>query len=402
MGISPLHAELLILEHKRKPLPPVVHLLGRQTVILGIDRAIALIRSHGVEPHPVGLEIDRQTLGAQSVGAEYVSDRTFFGMLGVHKVLAIDHADYEGAEIILDLNEPVPEAYHGSVDFVFGGSVLDNIFDPAAYMKNVARLLKPGGRLFDQNILSQHHHPYCLVSPAWVLDYFVVNRFRYCLVYVTEHAGAGFAHVYALEPSADDLTSDFGPPRGGIPIGFSVVAEKGPHSTSELSPIQDQYRSEQDRAAYRDRLAEMLVADKRPRFRAPTALELLRLGTRASRSYRYLGVAGGTIGSSPASETGLRILEATYGGNCLAIPIDRSAVCAVYRGNATDTLASLANGSARWRWTVDVNMLGDPAPGHGKDLEVYYVDDGDPQLRLRRAYLAPEAAGQVLELSRFG
>src|SRR5215471_18899596 len=52
-----------------------------------------------------------------------------------------------------------------SVDFLFGGSVLDNIFDPATYMVNVSKLLRPGGRVFDQNIISQVHHPYLLVTP---------------------------------------------------------------------------------------------------------------------------------------------------------------------------------------------------------------------------------------------
>jgi hypothetical protein len=387
----------MILEHKRKPLPAVVHLLGRQTVQLGADRAIALIRSHGIEPHAVDLEMDRQTRGAQAAAADYISDRTFFGMLGVRKVLAIDCADYEGAEIILDLNAPLPQAHFGSVDFLFGGSVLDNIFDQAAYLRNVSRLLNTGGRLFEQDILSQHHHPYCLVSPAWVLDYFVVNQYRYCSIWVSEQAAAGFAHLYALEPSADDFISDFGPPRGGLPLGFTVVAEKGPQSTSDVSPIQDQYRSARDADVYRNHLAEMSDAGRPQHFRSPTAGELLQLGIRRSRSYRYLGVIS-AVTPQRRDEAGLRIMEATYGGNCLASPISRSAICSVYRGNATDVLASLANGFREWRWTVDVRLLGDPAPGVGKDLEVYYVVGCDPQLRLQRAYLPAEAAGQILEL----
>ena len=374
MGITPLHAEFLILEHNR-PLPEVVHLLGRQTVVLGIDHDIALIRSHGLEPHNVNLEIDRQTHGAHAAGQDFISDRTFFGLLGVKKVLAIDYTDYEGAEVILDLNKPVPDAYEGSMDFIVGGSVLDNIFDPATYIKNTSRLLRPGGRLFDQNILSQHHHPYCLVTPAWVHDYFVVNRYASCMVYIGEYAASGFVHLYRLAPSADDFMSDFGPPRGGLPIGFVVIAEKGPQLTWQLVPIQDQYRSEEDSVRYRDHLSDMMEARPIGGFRAPSAADLARLGIRASKSYRYLGVVGGAAGTAgwPSVElattgaaSGLRILEATYGGNCLANPPDRSAVCAVYRGNATDILASLANGLDRWQWVVSVHTLGGSRPRPGK------------------------------------
>src|SRR5262245_57188207 len=154
MGITPLHAHLIALEHKRRPLPPTVHLLGRQTVYLTVEGAEKLVRACGVEPHDASVELDVETRGAAALRGEFVSDRMFFAMLGVKKVIAIDHTDYEGAEVIIDLNVQLPEAHMPSVDFLFGGSVLDNIFDPATYMVNVSKLLRPGGRVFDQNVIS--------------------------------------------------------------------------------------------------------------------------------------------------------------------------------------------------------------------------------------------------------
>jgi hypothetical protein len=62
----------------------------------------------------------------------------------------------------------------------------------------------------------------------------------------------------------------------------------------------------------------------------------------------------------------------------------------------------MANGADRWHWRVDVNILGDPAPQRGKDLEVYFVHSSDSTLRLRRAYIPAEAAGQELLLPGAG
>ena len=105
MGISPLHAELIIREHKFRPLPKTVHLLGRQTVNLSYQKMLGILKKHGITPSEVPIEIDRTTSGAIASGQDFISGATFFGLLGVEKIRAIDHSDFEGADIILHLNE---------------------------------------------------------------------------------------------------------------------------------------------------------------------------------------------------------------------------------------------------------------------------------------------------------
>jgi hypothetical protein len=412
MGITPLHARLIVLEHKRRPLPPTVHLLGRQTVYLTVEGAGRLIRACGVEPQSTLIELDVQTRGAAALQSEYISDRMFFSMLGVEKIVAIDYTDYEGAEVIIDLNVPLPDPHVESIDFLFGGSVLDNIFDPATYLINVSKLLRPGGRVFDQNVISQIHHAYLLVTPAWLLDYYVINRFENLQVYIAEHSAGGFIHMYGVLTSADEMVSDFGPPRGSLALGVIVIAEKGMQSTADVLPIQDQYRSETDWGRYRASVEAMSGNEPLPMFEAPTALEMVRLDVRRSKSFRYLGVLRPNETHSSDVKSfegdlphqigvgGLRIIAATYGGCGLGAVPTVAGVCAAYRGNVTDILASLANGHDEWHWTVDVQILGDPLPTVGKDLEVlyYFADEIGP--KVRRAYIQPEAAGKALVLSR--
>ena len=403
MGITPFHAELIIREHRRKKLPETVHLIGRQTVLLTLEQALGRLRAAGVDPAATVIEVDQQTRGALAAQQEFISDRTFFGLMGVRNVRAIDYTDYEGADIILDLTKPLPASHGATVDFLFGGSVLDNIFDPTTYLKNVSQLLRPGGRLFEQDIISQHHHPYCLITPAWILDYFVVNAYAHCSVYICEDSSAGFVHLYGLRPDSDDIISDFGPPRGGLSMGVVAIAEKGEVSTGDAVPIQDQYRSADDHARYRSQLLAMEGRDDFFTFPTPTRLELCRLGTRTSKSFRYLGVirppgVHPELTEEGGDVRGLRIFQATYGGNCSDMKLAKGGVSAVYAGNVTEVLACLFNGMDSHAWCVDVNVIGDPAPQCGKDLEVLYSDLSEGVPRLRRAYIPAEASGRVLAL----
>jgi hypothetical protein len=279
------------------------------------------------------------------------------------------------------------------------------MFDPAFYLKNACDLLRVGGRLFENDLLSQHHHAYCLVTPGWLLDYFVINRFAKCCVYIRESSPFGIGHMYALDPDPDDIISDFGPPRGQLEQVMMVIAEKGEGAGSGETPIQDQYRSVEQLKVYRERWVAMKSRLQFFDFAVPTSLELCRLPKRTSKSFRYLGVFRP---SSVSVETnhinqegmirGLRILEATYGANCSDVDLPKSGISSLYRGNVTEVLASLFNGAELQRWRIDVNALGDPAPQCQKDLEVIYTNLSDDTPRVLRAYIPAEASGQTLTL----
>jgi SAM-dependent methyltransferase len=255
MGITQQHALMIMREHMYRPLPETVHLLGRQTVHFDYETARGLFDLVGLEAKPVEVEIDRDTLDSKVVAdSQFISDRTFFEMLGVKEIRAIDHSDYEGADIIIDLNRPIGEKEEGSVEFLFGGSVCDNVFNPAGYIQNVARLLKPGGRLLDQNVAVDRHHPYVILPPEWYFDYFVLNKFADCKVYIFEIEK--FWNVYHLE--GPDVTrriiDNFPQASIDVTLGVFIIAEKGEGSTWEFSPAQDQYRGEQEWRRFDDGL----------------------------------------------------------------------------------------------------------------------------------------------------
>jgi hypothetical protein len=88
------------------------------------------------------------------------------------------------------------------------------------------------------------------------------------------------------------------------------------------------------------------------------------------------GVKSGAGGGGAAA--GIRVLEATYGGNCGA-----------GRNNAGAHIASVCNGRGECNYRVDVSLLGDPAPNCPKGYEVHYQCAAGGQAL--RADFSPEA-----------
>ncbi len=179
--------------------------------------------------------LDRQTWRAE--GQKFIRDDTFFRLLGVPELRALDHSGYEGAEIIHDLNRPIPAHLENTADFILDGSTLDNLFSPSTAIQSVARMLRPGGRFLSVNMQSFHSDSYSLTNPYWFLDFFTVNGFADCRVYATTHGDRGELNVYAVDPTARR-------DRAFRPLevtGLMVFAEKGADSTWEAIPSQRYY-----------------------------------------------------------------------------------------------------------------------------------------------------------------
>lgn len=415
MGITLFDADIIVQEHCFKPLPETIHLLGRQTVHFSYEQALHLLARHGVAPASVKIEFDNLTRDARISEERFISDTTFFRLLGVKQVMAIDHSDYEGAEILVDLNCPLPARLEGTAEFIFGGSVLDNVFDPAGYIRNITRLLRPGGRIIDSNACSFSRHAYALASPAWYLDYCVTNQFADCSVYAIEsgpHFCDNVTHVYGFDITPwDDLVPNLGDPPAGLLSGVVLIAEKGDGTAWDYTPSQDGYRNAEEWERYRTALAR-IKAGTRPflRFSRPSPMEVTAYPIRRARGLTYLGcfnpaaaatfdpVRHSTVIDEEITQ-GIRIVEATYGWSQRNAVMHRTGMVPIYRGNVTGILAFLLNGRDGCDMEIDARVLGDPAPDLPKDLSVRYYDATEPQPRLQHVYVPAEAHGKRLVIS---
>jgi SAM-dependent methyltransferase len=70
-----------------------------------------------------------------------------FGMLGSSRIDCMDNSSYEGANIIHDLNKPLPDSLAEQYDLVYDGGTLEHVFQFPTAFESMLRMVKLGGHL---------------------------------------------------------------------------------------------------------------------------------------------------------------------------------------------------------------------------------------------------------------
>lgn len=65
--------------------------------------------------------------------------------LGARSVDSLDASDYEGANIVYDMNKALPADLLGRYDFVYDGGTLEHIYNYPQALENLSNLLRSGG-----------------------------------------------------------------------------------------------------------------------------------------------------------------------------------------------------------------------------------------------------------------
>lgn len=265
MGISPVNAQAIIREHLFKPLTGTVMAIGRQTFLFSPEDALRMFESCGVaspmvDPATIPLDNDTKNIAA----GRYIRDDGFFKLLGIDDLRSLDVDAYEGADVIHDLNQPLPTKLENIADVIIDGSTLDNVFNPAEAIRNLSKMLRPGGRLISFNMGSNHYNPYLILTPGWLYDFFVVNEYSDCRLYAVVYDGSGSVMALTVDPK--NITPEISTiwnVQTPHTMGLCVIAEKGKRSTSDRSPTQIHYATPEIKNAYTKAL-EPIRASARP------------------------------------------------------------------------------------------------------------------------------------------
>ena len=187
-------------------------------------------------------------IGRQKIENSEMTDIELFRQFpGVTSIRALDVTKADGADIRWDLNEPVPPHIWNTCDFLFDGSCLDNIFNPAEALRSLSLMLRPKGRMMIAEHGTAIQGALVVFSPEWFFDFFAANDYGDCQITLfscpgmTGHnwtAHTWDAYVNDLPVSATPQIGDF--------INL-VIAQKGWQSTNHRSPVQAQYREEDGR-----------------------------------------------------------------------------------------------------------------------------------------------------------
>lgn len=235
MSILPQVARMIVKEYLHRPIIGDVVLIGRQSVLLSEKEALDLIRSEGLIPLPSYIrEVDGTTRDRGGI-----TDRAFFSMFTDAKVIALDVSPYEGAEIVHDLNVPLPEKYYGTADFIFNGSCMDNLFDPANAIKCMSKMLKPKGRVMHIEHGTPVNNAMLSYSPEWFFGYYAINDYADCRIYICAFGSSTVNpwRVYRWLPFTEKLF--YSPNNMGVGDFYNmVIADKGLTGTDDKTPIQ--------------------------------------------------------------------------------------------------------------------------------------------------------------------
>jgi SAM-dependent methyltransferase len=76
------------------------------------------------------------------------ADEFLHAFLDARSVSILDVSDYEGATILHDLNQPIPDSLRNSFDAVVDGGSLEHVFNFPTAVANIMQLVKVGGSVF--------------------------------------------------------------------------------------------------------------------------------------------------------------------------------------------------------------------------------------------------------------
>ncbi|NKB43596.1 MAG: hypothetical protein GKS03_04880 [Alphaproteobacteria bacterium] len=255
MAIPYAVASMIVQEHKNQPITGRILLIGRQTIDMNVQTAVALVESilgHVRTKNPA-LDHSTRARNEPTVTTDTISDAGFFSLFTDAIVTAVDVTDYEGADIVHDMCSELPSHMIENYDFVYNGSCLDNIFDVAAAMRNFGLCLKPTGRLFQIEAGTTSLAAYVVFSPEWFTDFFIANNWEDGNIYVCrsgeEVAGLRFMQnpwdIYHWRPfwvTNDKLIYDIKPRSSLIGMEHIVsIAQRG-NGTVHVNPVQATYR----------------------------------------------------------------------------------------------------------------------------------------------------------------
>ena len=135
MGLDVNSVQFLIAARKNGVEFGEVLTLGRQDLNVYPAKMKALLESHGFSSEAFAP-------GAPDSGfAEPV-----FKSLGAKSVCALDASDFEGAQFVHDLNQPLPENLKQRFDIVYDGGTLEHVFNFPQALKNCMEMVKVGGQ----------------------------------------------------------------------------------------------------------------------------------------------------------------------------------------------------------------------------------------------------------------
>lgn len=177
MGLTGLHLEVLVREANQRPFT------GRAVTCGVLDSNITFASLYR-RASDAGVKLRKNQPRLSPNPSQFpggcLHSACVLEALGFGEVAAMDASDFEGAEILLDLNQAeTPKELVGTADLVLEAGTLEHVFHVPHAMRHLVRIVKPGGRILHTSPASNFidHGFYCF-SPTFFFDFYRQNGFR--------------------------------------------------------------------------------------------------------------------------------------------------------------------------------------------------------------------------------
>jgi len=241
---EPVHLGLmksLLSEASIRPFKGSVLTLGRQDLRFSYDELKFAAKEFNVQLRESVEIVPSEFPSSAKLGG--ISNQTFYGALGFTDCQALDATDYEGADIIADLNVPIPEQFHNQFDVIVDWGTLEHVFHLPQALDNLFKMLRIGGRIIHFDAASNSvDHGFYMYSPTLFWDFYECNGFNIDTLQLVKYAsvkGLEYWEFYDYVPGFLD-----GYAGGGLEDTqyclFCVVTKKK-ESTGNAIPQQRHY-----------------------------------------------------------------------------------------------------------------------------------------------------------------
>jgi hypothetical protein len=158
MGVDLNCAQLLLQAKKNGASFERMATLGRQGLHANRPALISILHNAGYE---LSADCERKLLDPATIYAEEL-----FRLLGAKQITAIDASDYEGAQIVHDMNRPIPDSLAASFDLVLDGGTLEHVFNFPTGIQNAMQMVAANGVFISFTVANNYSgHGFYQFSP---------------------------------------------------------------------------------------------------------------------------------------------------------------------------------------------------------------------------------------------
>lgn len=174
-----------------------------------------------------------------------VSGESVFKSLGFEEVHTLDYSDFEGADVVFDLNSSaVPPNLVHRYDCIIDHGTIEHVFHIPNVLRNIFNLLRVNGRVIHSAPSSNFvDHGFYMFSPTLFYDFYTANKYQIKCIQLTQSS--------TRQDKDPCFYSDYTPgcldsvSYGGLDnsiYGTICIALKTEESTGDVIPQQGLYK----------------------------------------------------------------------------------------------------------------------------------------------------------------